>query len=75
MAKQGMNGPARPSGTVVPERRAAADCDDQMKGTGSPMGGTVGNVGFPISVPEDAFNIQSPSVTPGYRRPGLGPKG
>jgi hypothetical protein len=74
MAKDRMNGPEKPSGTVVPERRSAGnagngDCDDAMKGGGSPMGGVPGSVGFSPDVPADAFSLR-PSPTPGYRQPG-----
>jgi hypothetical protein len=64
MAKQGsapMNGPAKPTGTAVPERRAAKS---------GAMGGVPGSVGQEISVPGDAFSVASPSPTPGYKPPG-----
>ncbi len=58
--KPGMNGPMKPTGTAMPERRA-------MKGD---MGGVPGSVGFSPDVPMDAFNVQNPSPTEGYRVPG-----
>jgi len=64
MAKQQGTMSSPPSGTVVPERRAA----DGVKG--GPSGGVPGQVGADINIPSDAFDIAHPSVTPGYKPPG-----
>src|SRR5712671_3723787 len=62
-----MNGPAKPTGTMVPERRGMKD--------GRGDGGVPGQVGASPDVPMDAFNIAHPSPTEGYKPPGKPERG
>ena len=62
-----MNGPTRPTGTAMPERRGMKD--------GRGDGGVPGRVGQPVTTGGDAMSINRPSPTPGYRPPGKPERG